>query len=349
MPLNILFDISHPSYVHLYKNIISNLKKQNHSIVITAQAHNSITGLLSSYNLDYVLLGEKVDGIASKIINQVKLNRKMRSTLKKYNVDLAIGGSTTVAHGAVLTSTRSVIFTDDDGDVVPLFARSTYPFADKVIHPSCIRDRLGENKQVFVNSLKELAYLHPNHFEPDKMVLKYLGVNESERYFIVRFSALKAHHDYFAEGIKDKIKLIRFLEKYGRVFISSESEVDGYLKKYIIDAPVTAMHSIMACAHLYVGDSQTMASEAAVLATPSIRYNSFVGRLSYLDELEKKYQLTFGFTPGEFDKMLETIQRLLVQKDLKEQWHARRSKLLLDKIDLTDWFVNYINSKKWIL
>jgi predicted glycosyltransferase len=33
---------------------------------------------------------------------------------------------------------------------------------------------------------------------------------------------------------------------------------------------------------LYIGDSQTMAAEAAVLGIPSIRFNSFVGKLVYL-------------------------------------------------------------------
>jgi hypothetical protein len=91
-----------------------------------------------------------------------------------------------------------------------------------------------------------------------------------------------------------------------------------------------------------------MAAEAAVLGTPSIRHNSFVGKLSYLDELEEKYQLTFGFKPHEYENMLDTIQKLLEQNNLKEDWCGRRARLLQDKVDLTKWFVDYINSKRWI-
>ncbi len=47
-------------------------------------------------------------------------------------------------------------------------------------------------------------------------------------------------------------------------------------------------------ADLYIGDSQTIAAEKAVLGTPALRFNDFVGKIGYLEELEHKYGLTFG-------------------------------------------------------
>ena len=43
---------------------------------------------------------------------------------------------------------------------------------------------------------------------------------------------------------------------------------------------------------MFIGDSQTMTSEAAVLGVPSLRCNSFAGRISYINEQEFKYGLT---------------------------------------------------------
>ncbi|MBK7853743.1 MAG: hypothetical protein IPJ79_01455 [Bacteroidetes bacterium] len=63
-------------------------------------------------------------------------------------------------------------------------------------------------------------------------------------------------------------------------------------------------------AHMYIGDSQTMAAEAAVLGTPSIRYNDFVGEISYLEELEHLYQLTFGFKTNNRQGMIDKITEL---------------------------------------
>ena len=85
-----------------------------------------------------------------------------------------------------------------------------------------------------------------------------------------------------------------------------------------------------------------MTAEAAVLGTPAIRCNSFVGKISYLEELEHKYGLTYGFLPSEKDKMLDKISELLSMKNLSIEWHKRRRQMLSEKLDLTSWLVDFI-------
>ncbi len=87
----------------------------------------------------------------------------------------------------------------------------------------------------------------------------------------------------------------------------------------------------MAFAKMVISDSQTMTAEAAVLGVPSVRQNSFVGKLSYLEELEHRYQLTFGFTQGENDKMIAKINELLELDDFDSIWKNRKNTLLNDK------------------
>ena len=103
---------------------------------------------------------------------------------------------------------------------------------------------------------------------------------------------------------------------------------------------------------MFIGDSQTMASEAAVLGVPSVRCNTFAGKIAYLVEEENKYGLTYGFTPGRFDDMIRKINDLLAMTDLEEEWQRRRQKMLSEKIDVTaflSWFVeNYPESMKTI-
>jgi predicted glycosyltransferase len=78
-----------------------------------------------------------------------------------------------------------------------------------------------------------------------------------------------------------------------------------------------------------------MTSEAAVLGIPSLRCNSFAGRISYLEEEEHKYQLTFGFKPEHYSDMLIKLKELLAMSDLKPEFRKRRQKMLKDKIDVT--------------
>jgi len=87
-----------------------------------------------------------------------------------------------------------------------------------------------------------------------------------------------------------------------------------------------------------------MIAEAAVLGTPSIRFNDFAGKLGYLEELEHKYGLTYGIKTSEPEKLYQKIEELLNTPDLKEEWKKRRQKMLSEKIDVTAFMVWFIEN-----
>ena len=210
----------------------------------------------------------------------------------------------------------------------------------------------------------ELAYLHPNHFTPNTSVLDEAGVKYEilidgtvkalEPYFILRFNAFKAHHDVGVVGltIENKRRLVNMLSKIGKVFITTERNIDEEFLPYQLKVSPEKAHSLMYYATMLIGDSQTMTSEAAILGTPAIRCNTFVGRIHYLEEEEHKYGLTFGFRPEQSDAMFSKIDELLSKgtANLKAEWTTRRQKLLDEKIDYTaflTWFIeNYPSSAK---
>ncbi len=81
-----------------------------------------------------------------------------------------------------------------------------------------------------------------------------------------------------------------------------------------------------------------MAAEAAVLGTPSLRASSFVGRISYLEELEHRYGLTFAFHPREDERFLAKLD------DLRAFFVEGHGRMLADKENITEWFVERICS-----
>jgi uncharacterized protein len=93
-----------------------------------------------------------------------------------------------------------------------------------------------------------------------------------------------------------------------------------------------------------IGDSQTMTAEAAVLGTPALRFNDFVGRLGYLYELEHRYGLTFGISTAHPDRLMAKLDELLAFSDLKTEWRNRRSRMLGEKIDVTEFFVWFLEN-----
>lgn len=71
---------------------------------------------------------------------------------------------------------------------------------------------------------------------------------------------------------------------------------------------------------MFIGDSQTMTSEAAVLGVPSVKCNSFAGKLSVPNELEDTYALCYAFQPRRFDEFLDKIKDLLELNGRNEEW-----------------------------
>ena len=183
-------------------------------------------------------------------------------------------------------------------------------------------------------------------------MLSDAGVKEGEPYFILRFNIFKAHHDVGVVGltIENKRRLVNYLKTKGKVLITTERDIDDEFKPHQLKVSPEKAHSLMYYATMLVGDSQTMTSEAAVLGTPAIRCNTFVGRIHYLEEEEHKYGLTYGFRPEQSESMFQKIEELLAMPDLKQEWQVRRQKMLSEKIDYAQfltWFIeNYPESKQ---
>lgn len=348
--MKILIDIGHPAHVHLFRNSYNILKEKGNTPLVTVRDIPAAKELLSLYNIPFVEIGSKSDSIGGKLVNQIKYDLRLSKIVKEQNIDLAIGTSITIAHVSKISKVKSLVFDDDDDEVQPLMTKLGHPFADYVVSPSALVNHRKKRNAIFYSGYHELAYLHPKNFTPDPEVLKSAGLKEGEKYFVLRFNSFKAHHDIGVQGlsIENKRKLVNILSLYGKLFITTEREIDPEFEKYKISIPPHKIHSFLAYAIMFLGDSQTMTSEAAVLGIPSIRSNSLVGRISYLEEEEHKYGLTFGFKPRDSERMFSKIKELLARPDLKEEWQKRRQKMLADKIDVTPfmvWFVeNYPGS-----
>ena len=116
------------------------------------------------------------------------------------------------------------------------------------------------------------------------------------------------------------------------MFISSEKPLADEFEPYRFTLAPERMHHALSFAEFIVGDSQTMTAEAAVLGTPAFRLNSFVGRISYIEELQD-YGLAFGYHPGQEAALLAELESVLGTSDRRDVFRDRRNRMLEDKID----------------
>jgi uncharacterized protein len=343
--MNILVDINHPAHVHLFKHAIRMLKQHGHAVTVTVKDIPSAKRLLESEGIEYLsLAGKKRDSLPGKAWMQLQYNFFLWRLAVKKKIDIGVGSSVTLAQISPFCRMKSIFLDDDDDKVEPLVVKYAHPFCNTVLSPMAVKGNRKTKNAVFYKGTHELAYLHPSRFTPDKKVLSIAGIAENERFFMLRFNAFKAHHDSHVQGLtlEQKLQLIALLNRYGRVLITTEREAEPELESYRLPVPPEKAHDLLAFASLFIGDSQTMTAEAAVLGTPALRCNTLVDNISYIAELENRYGMAFGYRPDQFQQMLVQIETLLQQPDLKLLWKKKRAAFLNEHIDTTAFLIDFI-------
>jgi len=340
-----LFYLGHPAHFHLYKNAILSFKPEQ--VIVCIKSKDVLEKLLQESGIVFI----NIDSISSAgkkgkliiLMNFFRRMLKLQGIILKNKPKRLVGSAAELAVLGKILNIPSFILFEDDFEKVGFFARIAGPTATYLICPDCCSAWKWNHKKIGYPSYHELAYLHPNHFIPDRERVEKI-FDLTKRNFILRFSDLGAYHDVGKTGITDTLasKLISKLSEHGKVYITSERPLSDEFEKYRIHIRATDIHHALYYADLFIGDSQTMTAEAAVLGTPAIRYNDFVGELSYLEDLEKNYQLTTGVLTKDVDRLFNVVDEYLSHADLKTTWAGRRQYMLAQKSD----FSKNIN---WIL
>lgn len=339
--MRILVGVAHPKHVYMFKNFIKEMEMRGHFIKILAIEKEITEYLLQQSGLSYIPIGNNPPQIYKKMLNVPKWEYFTLKIAREFKPDIFIGQALPhFAHVSAIFGKPYIIL--EDTEIAHLVQSISFPFADRIITPNCYMDDLG-GKQIRFDGYFELAYLHPNYFTPNPAVLTELGLKEGDKFIIIRFVSWGASHDLGQYGIKNKLELMKELEEYGRVMITSEGQLPEELEVYKIRVSPDKLHDLLYYASLYVGEGGTTAAEAAVLGTPSIFVSTLVGTMGNFIELEEKYGLLYGFTP-ESPKLRSAIIEILKNQASKENWRIKRLRLLEDKVDITAFMVWFIEN-----
>ena len=340
--MKIFIDIGHPAHVHYFKNIIKSMEKKSCTFLVTARDKEVSHDLLKNFGIIFYDRGKGGSTLVSKFFYLFKANYLIYNLAKKFKPDIFISFSSPyAAQVSSILNVPHLGLTDTEHAFLGNLAFA--PFSKKIITPFCFKNDYGE-KHIRFNSYMELFYLHPKYFSPNPNIYKILKIKKNQKYTILRFVSWSATHDVGHKGIslKNKIKAINEFKKYGKVFISSESNLPSELEKYKINISPDQMHDVLASASLLYGESATMASESAVLGTPSIFIDN-EGR-GYTDEQENKYEMVFNFNESLLDqnKSITKGVEILMMNNGKKYFTDKSEKMVADKIDPVKFFTNYI-------
>lgn len=335
--MKIIVDLIHPANFHYFKNFVSEMKSLGHEICVTARDKDVLYDLLYVSKTDFLPMGRPLPGFFGKILYTLYAELLFLIYSSNFKPDLIISFSSSyAAHSSFLLGSKHITF--DDTEHAKLNRLLYLPFTETIFTPLSFGLDLGK-KQIKFNSNMELAYLHPEFFKPEKSVLSSLSINEKTQYIIVRLVSWDAAHDFDQSGVSNNtlIKLVKLLSKRYKVFISSESTLPSNLEKFNLNISADKIHDILYFSSMYIGEGATMASESAILGTPSIYINTLTaGTIEEQENFGLLYRATTDIS------LIRTIRKVLAVGLNSSRWERNKEAYLESKINLTDYLVKFV-------
>jgi predicted glycosyltransferase len=345
--MRVLVDVGHPGHVHFYKHVIWRLQDRGHEVLISARDKDVTLALLDHYGFPYRTLSAIGNGHWGLVREFLQREWALLRLIREFDPDVVteIGGLF-IAPICRLLGKSAIVFTDSEP--VPLDKYFTYPFASVICTPDCFMRDLGK-RHIRYAGYHELAYLHPDYFGPDPTILNELGVSEGEPFSVLRFVAWKASHDMRQHGFSIEVKreIVQTLNRFGRVFITSEMPLPEEFEPYRISVPPHRIHHVLYYARLFMGDGATMATEAGILGTPAVRSSSLALNMGNFVELMERYGLVYSYCDS--GEALQRAVQLLEWEGAKAEWGRRREGLLAEKIDVTTFLCDLLEKYTAVL
>ncbi|ELY42684.1 DUF354 domain-containing protein [Natronorubrum bangense] len=341
-PPRVIVSIQHPAHVHLFRNAIQELSDDGFEVYVFVREKDIAIDLLEQYEISHHVLAGEANSPFELGLVELKYEYRLTKAARQIQPDVMVAmGGVGISRPSMVSGAKCLVLTDTEH--ATLQNMLAFPFADRILTPECYQDNIGA-KQVRYPGYHELAYLHPNRFTPDPSVKEEAGVEDDERFVILRLVSWDAMHDIGDSGLDDIVDVVSQLEKTGvRVLITSEADLPAEVENRQVTVAPHRIHHLMYYSDLYIGESATMATESAVLGTPAVFVSS--SRRGYTDELEEDYGLVFNFSGTDrHNKGLERSIEILEENNYTK-WENRRESMLERRIDTTNFIVS--NIKKY--
>ena len=334
----VLFVMSHPHDVHLFRNVIDELSGDGFRLHVVVRDKEITADLLERYGIAHDVLASDNATKADLVRSWSRFGYNLLREVRRIRPDLVVAEVGAVTSPVSwLLDTNSLVFMD--AEHATLQNSLVYPFATRICTSTCFWKEIGP-KQVRYEGYQELAYLHPDRFEPDPSVLDEAGLDEDETFVLLRQVGWNAAHDVNAGGFAGVEAVIEELESTGAtVVVTSEEPLPDHLASYQPSVEPHRIHDLMYYADLYVGESATMATESAVLGTPAVYVSTI--EVGYASEIAEEYGLLFQYSgPDRQSRGIVRAKEILDSGG--EDWRGRWERLVSEKRDTTNVILEQI-------
>ena len=336
----ILFDIVHPAHIHQFRRFMEYYDDNKYKIIVTTRDKDVSIDLLEYYEIPFNKISKYQRSILSKGFNFFTTTFTLHEIIKKYSPSVIISkASPYVNFSSKLFNIPHLVF--PDSECVTFNDYFVFPYASAIITPKWyIKD--FRRKQRRLDGIFEEFYLTPNYYSPNLEVLSQYGISEKTRLFTIRFIDWKAHHDIGLSGLnsEQKISIVNKLAEYGEVVISSEKELPSELHKYQLRVHPAKIFDLIYYSDLFITDGQTMAQEAGLLGTPTVRINTMYFSINSYKVL---HAMGLVYSYNNYNDAMDKINYFLMNPNLKRNWTLKREVYFKDKQDIFFSAIDIIN------
>ncbi len=338
--MRFVVDVLHPIDSHIFHYFIESLSARGHEFIVTSRRKECAVELLDAFGIPQHVLSSRGRGIVGKLGELAVRTTRFLKLVRPFDPDYLISMTgPVVAAASPFLRARTLVL--HDNEIPRLVNRAIARLSDAYIVPRGFTDNVGRN-QIFYEGYQQLAYLHPRVFRPDEAVVRKHGLTGDTPLYVVRFVEMDAYHDVGERGFSYEAKaaLIRRLADKGRVVITSEEPLPEEFQRFQLAIPPEDIHHVLAHADILIGESCTMASEAAILGTHAF----WIARTwrGVINDMSKRYGLVHHFSDNQADAAINRAEELLARSNLKADARERADRLLSENVDLTQWMIDYV-------
>ena len=335
------FELNHPKHYYQFKYVMQALQNQGHEVLVLARDKDVLLNVLQEEGVPYTIFGKHRKSLWAKIMGTIGLMYNYIAIARREQPDVIVSKASWYGtETAKQKNKKSVIF--PDSEVVAVTNKVVVPICTKVVTPQPFKLNYGD-KHCRMAGIFEDCYLSPSVYTANPGIVEQFGLKRP--YAIIRFVGWYANHDVGNKGFSlgQKKQLVETIARNMTVYISSEKALPDDLKAYSLPTPASVIHDVLSYADLYIGDSQTMAAEAALVGTPAIRSNSFVGPndMSNFIMLQDTYGMLYNIADPE-----EAINKAeeLSTHSRKAEWIEKRKKYYSETGDINAAITNLLTN-----
>ena len=268
---SVVVDIAHYPHINFFKHAIEDLIEKNINVHVILRSRGDLVSIFEKElpDVPYVLISKHRKSVFGKMVGMVERDIAFFRYLRKVKFEVGTGfGSINIAHTTRFFGKPSILFGDDTeyklAHYLANFAATRY------VRPKYVPAQ-GKNVLKY-NGFKELAYLHPNHFKPNKNALEPYNLNPHEYVFIREVSRASLNYRKMEMGKLSKI-LDYLKQKDLKIVLSIEDKsLVNLFKEHciILKEPVEDIHSLLHFASLTISSGDSMARESCLVGTPAI-------------------------------------------------------------------------------